>query len=134
MSEAVVSGGNPAKILDAPEHALDGVAISVEDGRKAVLPASIGLGRNVRRGALALDLATDGVAVVTLVAVQDRRFGHLVEQGVGGGAVGHLAASQQEGDRAAEAIGQRMDLRGAPAARSTDRLGELPPLPPAAQR
>jgi len=134
MSEAVVAGGDPSEVLDASEHALDGIAVAVEEGREAVLPASIGLWRDIRRGALVLDFATDGVAVVALVAVQDRRFGHLVEQGVGGNTVSHMAAGQQERDRAAEAVGQRVDLRGAPAARAADRLGELPPLPPEAQR
>lgn len=125
---------DPAEVLDAPEHALDGVAIAVEVGREAVLPASIGLRRDIRRGILALDLATDGVAVMLLVTMQYRRLGHLVVQGVGGNTVCHLAAGQQERDRAAEAIGERVDLRGAPAARTADRLSEFPPLPPEAQR
>jgi hypothetical protein len=46
---------------------------------------------------LALDLAADGIAVVPLVAVQDHGCGHLVEQGVGGGAIRHLATGQQKG-------------------------------------
>lgn len=53
----------------------------------------------------------DGVAAVALVAMQDGRFGHLVEQRVGGTTVHHLAAGQQEGDRAAEAIGQHSERR-----------------------
>ena len=134
MGEAIVSRGDPAEVLEAPEHALDGVAVAVEIGREAILPAAVDLGRDVRRGALALDLATDGVAVVPLVAVQDVGGGQLVEQGIGGGAVGDLAAGQQEGDRAAEAVGQRVDFRGPPAAGPADRLREFPPLAPAAQR
>ena len=39
--------------------------------------------------------AAEDVAVVPLVAVQDHGCGHLVEQGVGGGAIRHLAASIQ---------------------------------------
>ena len=134
MGVAVVSSCDSAKILEASEHALDGVAVAVQVGREAVLPASVGLRWNVRSGPLALDLAADGVAVVALVAVQDHGCGHLVEQGVGGGAIRHLAASQQKGKRAAEAIAQRVDFRGSPPARAADRLGEFPPLPPAAQR
>ena len=128
MGEAVVSCGDPSEVLEAPEHALDGVAAAVEIGRETILPTAIGLGRDVGRGALALDLATDGVAVIPLVAMQDFGGGHLVEQGIGGDAVGDLAASQQEGDRAAEAIGQRVDLRRPPAAGTADRLREFPPL------
>lgn len=134
MGEAVVTGGDPAEVLEAAEHALDGIAVAIEVGREAVLPAPVGLGRDVRCDALALDLAAHGVTVVALVAVQNRRRRHLLEQGISGGAVGHVAAGQQEGERAAEAIGQRMDFRGPAAARATDGLRELPPLPPAAQR
>ena len=64
MGVAVVSSCDSAKILEAGEHALDGVAVAVQVGREAVLPASVGLRWNVRSGPLALDLAADGVAVV----------------------------------------------------------------------
>jgi len=134
MGEAVVSRGDPSEVLEAPEHALDGVTVAVEIGRETILPAAVGLGRDVGCGALALDLATDGVAVIPLVAMQDFGGGHLVEQGIGGGAVGDLAAGQQECDRAAEAIGQRVDFRRPPAAGTADRLREFPPLAPEAQR
>ncbi len=42
------------------------VAIAVEDGRKAVLPLSIGLRRDVGHGPADLDLPADGVAVIAL--------------------------------------------------------------------
>ena len=61
-------------------------------------------------------------------------FGDEVKHSNGGGAIRHLAAGQQKGKRAAEAIGQRVDFRGSPPARAADRLAEFPPLPPAAQR
>ena len=99
------------EIFEPSEHALDGVAVAVEIGREAILPAAFGLGRDVGCGTLALYLATDGVAVVPLVAMQDFGARHLVEQSIGDGAVTDLAAGQQERDRAAEAIGQRMDFR-----------------------
>lgn len=134
MGEAVVSCGDSPEVLEAPEHALDGVAVAVEIGREAILPAAVDLGRDVGSSALALDLATDGVAVIPLVAMQDFGGGHLVEQGIGGGAVGDLAAGQQERDRAAEAIAQRVDFRRPPAAGTADRLREFPPLAPEAQR
>ena len=79
--ETIVSGGDATEVLQATEHALDGVAVSMEDGREAILPASVRLGRDVRHRALSLDLSVDGIAVITLVAVQDRgtRW-HLFEQ------------------------------------------------------
>ena len=134
MGEAVVSSGDSSEVLEAAEHALDGVTVAVEIRREAILPAAVGLGRDVGCSALAFDLAADCVAVIPLVAVQDHSRGHLVEQRVGSNAIRHLAASQQERDWAAEAIGQRMDFRGSPPARAADRLGEFPPLAPEAQR
>ena len=134
MGETVVSGCDSTEVLEAPEHALDGVAVAVEIGREAIFPAAVGFGRDVRRGALALDLAADGIAVVALVTVQDRGGGHLVEQGIGGGAIRDLAASQQERDRTAEAVGQCVDFCRPPAAGTANRLREFPPLPPEAQR
>jgi hypothetical protein len=32
------------EVLEAAEHALDGVAVAIEDGRKAVLPARLTFG------------------------------------------------------------------------------------------
>lgn len=134
MSEAVVSGGDSAEVLEAAEHALDGVALPVEDGRKAILPTPVGFGGNVRRGTLALDLSTDGIAVIAFVAMQDVGFRHELQQGIGRRAIGHLATGQEEGDRAASTVGQGVDLGGAPASGAAYGLTEFPPLPPEAQR
>lgn len=134
LREAVVAGGDSAEILEASEHAFDGIAVAVEGRREAVFPAPVDLGRDVRRGAPALDLATDGIAVIALVATQDRGRRHLVEQYVGGDAIGHLAAGQEERDRTAERVRERVDFRRSPTPRPTDRLVGLPPFPPAALR
>lgn len=134
MGEAIISRGDPAEILEAAEHALDRVAITVEVGREATLPHSGGLGRDVGCGPLALDFVAHRVGVIALVAVQDLGRDDPVEQDLGSDTVGHLAAGQQERDRATEAIGQGVDFRGPSAARAADRLAELPPFPPEAQR
>jgi len=134
LREAVITRCDASEVFDAAEHAFDGVAIAVETGREAILPATIDLGRDVGRSSLALDFAADGVTVVSLVAVQDFGRADAIEQIIGGDAVRDLAAGQQERDRAAEAIGQRVDFRRPPAARTADRLRVLPPFPPEAQR
>ena len=69
MSEAIVSGCDPAEVFDAPEHALDGIAVAIKSGREAIFPAAIDLGRDVRRSPFALDFATDGIAIVAFVAI-----------------------------------------------------------------
>src|SRR6187551_2401248 len=79
-------------------RALDGVAASIKDGREAILPASVRLGRDVRHRALSLDLSADGIAVITLIAVQDRGTWHLFEQNRSSGAIGYLTPGQQERD------------------------------------
>ena len=134
MGETVVSGRNPAEVLEPSEHTLDRVAIAIEVGREAVLPTPVDLGRDVGRGPFALDLVAHRIGVVALVAVQDFSRAHPVEQDVGRYAIGDLAAGQQERDRTAEAIGQGVDFRRPSATRAADRLGKFPPLPPEAQR
>lgn len=134
MSESVVSGGDSAEVFEAPKHALDGIALPVEDGQETVLPTPVGFGRNVRCGAFAFDLSTDGIAVIAFVAMKDVGFRHELQQGIGRRAIGHLASGQEEGDRAALTVGQGVDLGGAPASGAPYGLTEFPPLPPEAQR
>ncbi len=134
MGQLVVPGCDSAEVLDAPEHALDGVAVAIERGRETRFPEPVDLGRNVGCRPHGLDLAANGVAIIALVAVQDRCCGHFLQQGLGGGAVGHLAARQQERYGTAITIGQGMDLGGPPAAGAANVLPEFPPFPPEVQR
>jgi hypothetical protein len=69
---------------------LDGVAASIEDGRETILPVSVRLGRDVRHRTHSLDLSADGIAVITVIAVQDRGTWHLFEQNRSSGAIGYL--------------------------------------------
>lgn len=45
-----------------------------------------------------------------------------------------IAGCDQESNRAASILGQRVDFCGAPATRAADRLFEVPPFAPAAER
>lgn len=134
MSQTVISRCDPAEILDPSEHALDGVAVTIEMGREAILPAPVGLGRDVRCGTFALDLSANGVGIVAFVTVEDRRLRHQVEQLIGGNTIRYLTAGQEKGDRSAQSIGQGVDFGRATATRTTDRLVEFPPFPPEALR
>ena len=80
------------------------------DGREAILPASVRLRQDVRHRTLSLDLSADGIAVVTLVAVQDRGTWHLFEQNRSGGAIGYLTPGQQEREGTTLGVGQSMYL------------------------
>ena len=108
--------------------------MSVENGRKAVLPFAVGLGRNVRHSACLFDLTANGVAVVALVSMQDFARRKSLEKRHSGCAISDLAAGQQEGERAAFGVGQGVDFGCASAAGSADGLIFLPPLPPEAER
>jgi hypothetical protein len=69
FGEAVVASGEPSVVLEAAEHALDGVAVFVEGFVEAALPLSRALEWDVRDGALALDQVADAVGVVGAVGV-----------------------------------------------------------------
>lgn len=132
--EFVVAGSDPAPVLEAAEHALDGVASSVEDRAEARLPAPGSLGRDVWGRILRFDLLADGVGVVSAVGDDQALGRQIAQQRFGCAAIGGLSGRQQERSRPAEAICQRVNLCGASAAADAERLGALPPLPPVAQR
>src|SRR3954454_11002147 len=125
---------SPSEVLQAAEHALDGVAVAIEEWREAVLPLPICLWRDVWHRATPLDLLTDRISVVALVGVQDVAARKPFEQRLSSGAVCYLSASEPEGKRATLSVCQRVDFRRAAAARTADGLIFLPPFPPAAER
>ena len=62
--QSVIPGRNAPQVLEAAEHAFNGVPILVKHGRKTVFPTPVGLGRDVWHDAPGLDLATNGVGIV----------------------------------------------------------------------
>jgi hypothetical protein len=78
--------------------------------------------------------AAGGVGIIALVSVHDFAIGKLFEQPGAGCPGSDLAAREYEGERTALGVGQRVDFRCAPAARTADRLILLPPFPPLAER
>lgn len=131
---AVVASCDASEVLDAAEHALDGVAVAIEERREAVLPNAVGLWRDVGEGSPVTDLATYGIAVVAFVCMNEPGVGQPVEENLACLAVGDVTARQHEGDGPPQVVGQGVDLGGAAAARAANGLIVLPPLPPAAQR
>lgn len=89
--EFVVAGGEASAVLEAAEHALDGIATLVEGFAEAAFPAAVALGRDVGDRALILDQIADAVAVIGAVGVDDAAPGQGVEQVLGGAAVGGLS-------------------------------------------
>lgn len=132
--ETVITGSNPTKVFQAVEHSLDGIPTFVKVRGEAVFPDAGDLGRDVGRCSLGFDFLTHGVGVVSLVAVDQFGRADVIEQRIGGDAIGHLAAGEKKSDRTAIQIGQGMDFGRAPAARASDCLTLLPPFPPEAHR
>lgn len=82
----VVSSGDAAEVLQAAEHALDGVAALVEKGVEASLPAPVCLGGDVGKRALVLDKAADRSGVIGLVGRNERAVGQMLEGSAAWGA------------------------------------------------
>ena len=134
VGEAVVACGDAPTVLEAAEHALDGVSALVEGAAEAGFPAAVGLWRDVGDRALRLDQVADAVAVIGAVGMDDAARGQVAQQCFRRAAVGGLARRQVEGERPALRIGDGVDLGVAAASTDADRLGVRPPFPPAAER
>jgi len=79
-------------------------------------------------------LFAQSVGVIALVAIDHVALGQAVDKRRAGRAVGDVPAGDQERERAAVFVRQRMDLGGSAATGTADRLIFLPPFPPAAER
>lgn len=105
--ETVIADGDAAKVLEAIEHALDGVPAFVEIWGKAVLPDAGDLGRNVGSRVLCFDFLAHGVGVVSLVAVDKFSCADFIEQGTSGDTIWPLAAREKKSDCRAPSDGRR---------------------------
>lgn len=91
---AVIARGEASAVLEAAEHAFDGVAPLIEAAAEAAFPASIGLGRDVGNSTLPLDEVPDAVCVIGAVGMDDAARRQGVEQRLGCPTVGRLAGCQ----------------------------------------
>jgi hypothetical protein len=118
--------------LHEAEQVLDLVALLVELPVGRALVDAAGSGRDHRQGSLGGDRLQDGVRVVGLVG--DHRLGReAVEQRQGLRGVALLPGGQAEGQRVAEAVGERVQLAGEAAARAAERWLACAFFAPAAQ-
>src|SRR5215208_8174975 len=134
FGESIVSGRDAPEVLQAAEHAFDEIAsavgLSIE---RAGLLAACARGDH-RLGPSNCEQRPEGVGIVGLVSQQPERRLDGGEDRRCDGDVGRVAGRQDEGDRTAASISQRVDLRRAAAARAADRLRCFPLLPPPADR
>jgi hypothetical protein len=69
--QPIMARCHSSEVLQAAEHALDGVSGAINDWRETVSPTWVSIWREVRHGTFSLDPSADGVGTLALVAVQD---------------------------------------------------------------
>lgn len=125
----VVSGGDPAPVLELVEQALDEVAPFVFGAVVRDRRAAVGFGRDHCLDIGLSDLFADGVGIVTAIreegldpvadhAEQRRKAVHIMR----------LSRRQNEAKRTSLGIASGVKLGGEAAARPAKRLGFLSPL------
>ena len=95
--ELVVTGGDPAEVLQLGEEPLGQVPLAVEPLAEAGFPLMVALGRDVRRGTLGSSRGAAGV--ISLGRQHNGERGKMIEQPVGHLAVMGLSYRQGEPDR-----------------------------------
>ena len=92
------------------------------------------IGRDHRLDTAPCQPIPQAVSVVCSVSEQPTRRRNRRQQFARRWQVMTIAGCDQEGDRPAAILGQRVDFGRAPTARAADRLLEVPPFAPAAER
>ena len=97
-------------MLDPVEEAFDPIALLVKRFGKAVLFLAVRLVGDVRRRALCFDLPAQPIGVIGFVAEQHITFAQANQQFSGADQVMGLTRRQDNLDRQAARIGERVDL------------------------
>ena len=132
--ELVEAGCDASPILDAAEVVLDSVPAAVEALGAIGFLDGIAAARNDGQGAVVLDRLADFLVVVGLVRGDGERRPWGIEHRGDDLAVMDLTAGDDEIQRPAFAIDDRVDFRAPAAAADADRLIFLPPFAPLAAR
>ena len=74
------------------------------------------------------------VGIIGPVSQQTARMWNHSDQTAGADQIVGVARGDQQGQRSADLVGQRMDFARLPATRTADGVGEGPPFAPAAER
>ena len=120
--QLVVAGRDAAEVFDTAEGVFDQVAVLVSLAVVADGPLAVAPTRDDRCGPDLTQRATQPVGVVAFVAQQVAHPPGARDQGGRGGHVADVAGRQHQCIRAADDVGERVDLGRPAAARATDRL------------
>jgi len=130
--EFVVARGDTSEVFDFVEEAFDQVALPIERVVDGTLPAAVGLGGDVRPGAVAEKQLEGGFGVIAAVGDGVAGRPETVDQRRHGGLVGGLARAQHVTDGQAPGVDDAVDLARQSSTRTTDGVIRTPFFPPAA--
>jgi hypothetical protein len=126
LGELVISGGDPAEVLELAEEALDQIAFAIESLAETGLPFAIGFGGNVRHRALRFDQVANSIGIISLVGKNDGARIKAIEQAERGGSVMGLPRCQAEPDRESLRIDDDVDFCREPASAATETVISTP--------
>ena len=132
--ELVEPRSDASPVLDAAEVVFDLMPATVEAFRTIGFLAGVSAARNDWQRAVVLDRLADFLAVVGFVRGNGERRARRIEHLIDDLTVVDLPARDDEVQRSALVIDDRMDFRAPAAAADTDRLIFLPPFAPLAAR
>ena len=132
--EFVVARGDTTPVFDAAEVVFDFVPPSIEPLGAISLLDSVAATGDDGQSAFILDLLAHFLAVVGLVGGNGQRRSGSIEHVANDLTVVDLPSGHRKVQRAALAVDNGMDFRGATAAANADRLVLLPPFAPLAAR
>lgn len=130
----VVARGDATAVLETAEGELDDVALAVGDEVKGRCSPPRRHRGDDRLAAQGGQKGEHVVGVIRLVGNHPAGGGNYRQPGTAADHVVCLAAGQPDGEEAAEAVTERMDLVCRAATRTLDALGAAPLLAPAAER
>ena len=128
------AGGDAPEVFQPAEATLDDIAPLVGALVETVESYSVGFVWNHRLCAAVYYVGPKLVAVIALVSDERRHRRSKRKKRWCGSDIGVLTGSEMKCAGSAVRIAQRVDFRGASAARAADRLFVLPPFPPLAER
>ena len=132
--ELVEPRSDTSPVLDAAEVIFDFVPASVDAFRTIGFLAGVSAARNDRQRAVVLDRLADFLAVVGFVRRNGERRARRIEHLIDDLTVVDLPARDDEVQRPALAIDDRVDFRAPAATADADCLIFLPPFAPLAAR
>lgn len=126
LGQLVVTGGNPAEVLQLGEEALDQVPLTIEPSAEVRFCPAIDLGRDIGERSLRAERLPDAVGVICLVRQQDRSGTDMTKQIVSGLPIVALPSGQAQPDRETLPVDDRVDFGGEAASGATGTMISIP--------